>query len=213
MIRICRRGLLLTLFGALLVSLLQCGKASLSRGPVPEAILKLAQQHVVARVGEDAFERYFTYDDSASAHVFPRQKDSDSTQPYYVVMYALKIDAVPEYDRRAIIRLDENGHLLQEPHGVPDCVKDPSECEFKINETEARRIAAAAGLKPGIRDWHAQFLWHPDLGYIWAVESLLDKDSRRWVGESLLIDANTGEVLDRKKWSHSPPLRVIRDDT
>jgi len=213
MVRICRRGLLPTLLGALLASLPQCGKASIGRGPVPETILKVAQQHVVARVGGDAFERYFTYDDSASAHVFLRQESSDSPHSYYVVMYELKIDAAPDYDRPAIIKLDEDGHLLQEPYGVPDCVKDPSECQFDVTEAAAITIAADAGLKPGIRDWHAQFLWHPELGYIWAVESLLEKDSRRWIGESLLIDANTGEVLDRRNWSHSPPLQVIRDDT
>jgi hypothetical protein len=212
MVRICGRGVLLSLLGALLASLLQCGTAGRSRGPVPEEIVNVAQEYVVARVGKDAFARYFVYDDSASAHIFPRKEDGDSTQPYRIVKYALKIDAVPEYDRRAILKLDDEGKLLRDPRGVPDCVKDSSECEFNVNEAAARRIAADAGLKPGIREWHAQFLWHPELGYIWAVESLLDKDSRRWSGESLLIDANTGEVLERRDWSHSPPLRVIRDD-
>ena len=83
-------------------------------------------------------------------------------------------------------------------YGLPDCVRNPIECQFPIDDADARQIAEDDGLDPGIQDWRVGFTWYGGdfQTYTWGVKNYLAPDH----GEGITIDANTGEILGRYHW-------------
>lgn len=84
--------------------------------------------------------------------------------------------------------------------GLSDCVHHPEECTFSIDVGAAQDIARITGLRAGIKPWTASFQWHEDVPgscYVWEVRNTLKIDSNGLSkhGESMLIDASTGQVL------------------
>lgn len=89
--------------------------------------------------------------------------------------------------------------VVEEP---PVVVEEPPVVEEPlIDEARAIEIAADAGLEPGIGPWRAKYYLDPREGYVWSVTSILHESSGGSEGRTVLIDANTGRVIDFSGWA------------
>lgn len=90
--------------------------------------------------------------------------------------------------------------IVEEP---PPTVEEPPiiSQEPSIDEASAIEIAAEAGLEPGVRPWTAKYYLDPREGYVWSVTSILHESSESSEGRSVLIDADTGRVIDFSGWA------------
>jgi len=89
--------------------------------------------------------------------------------------------------------------------GIPRCKDYPYECDFNIDEETARLIATKMGLKEGIKEWDAGFLWDFKFQrYVWKILSTLTElgegDHYKATGQEIIIDPNTGEMLALNNW-------------
>jgi len=125
------------------------------------------------------------------------------------MIYTLKIPEKPYVDGLIEFAIDDNGNLITErgTSGIPNCVKEPLECDFPIDEAKAIAIAQDAGLEKGIKDWKTSFHWYAgDLKtYIWTVSNTLSESkqgigSYQASGKTVIIDANSGKVIEISGW-------------
>ena len=73
--------------------------------------------------------------------------------------------------------------------------------EPAIDEARAMEIAAEAGLDPGLAPWSARYYLDPREGYVWSVMGSAQASSDVTSGTTVLIDADTGRVIDFSSWS------------
>lgn len=191
----------------------------LSSSSIPDAIVEQANQYIVSRVGSDFFESYVSMNEESSQYYpaddycveFPGECSAFLQEPHYLMVYSLKIPEKPFVDGLIEINLDENGELISEvePSGVPNCIEEPTECEFPIDEARALEIAKEAGLEEGIKEWGVGSVhWYGgDLDtYVWGISNTLREDDDGSAGgQAVIIDANTGEVMDEiMSWIRTP---------
>ena len=178
-------------------------------GRIPQEILASAREYVISRVGESFFESYMKWKPGRSCYlpVNPRNlADPDGCSPYllvprYRIAYDLHIPEKPWVHQTVWFFIYEDGGWVKDPTiqcGLPDCVAHPEECEFPIDGDDAKRIAEQAGLEAGLEDWRIGFIWWGAeyQTYVWQVHNTLTKRS----GRTLVLDANTGEVLHVGEW-------------
>ena len=174
---------------------------------VPANIIRAANEFIISLVGEERFYAYFEIDTVASEcrNGFPLlegYEENYKNRPHCVLRYDFTIPELSLVVEDGIyLNLDLSGRIVGEPWGIPNCVQEPHECEFTVNDTVARRIATKHGFAKGLDDWSTHFRWRPPDGYVWHVTNVLEEDSCGGRGDALIIDANSGEVLGVSEWS------------
>jgi len=178
---------------------------------LPDIVIKNAEEFIISRVGADFFNNYISLDREKSRH---QQEDTfcinnpDSCseylqKPHYLVFYLFEIPEKPFISEIIEIALFETGEIIEErEEKLPDCVESPTKCKFPIDEEEALSIAEKEGLKRGAREWETSFHWYAgDIkNYVWTVSNTL-RDSRTFrSGENIVINANTGELIEISEW-------------
>jgi len=176
--------------------------------PIPDGVLAGADEYVISKVGRVFFDSCITR--SPALPMFrpltdPRHisRSPDWLQyPRYIVLYKLRISGRPFVDEVVVVNIKENGGWFEDTahdEGLPDCVSQPEECEFPIDEAAAIEIARDVGLEAGNKPWKTDFRWfgRKHSTYAWVVENELGE----WFGESVLIDANDGVVINMGEWT------------
>ena len=165
---------------------------------IPRPVLCGAETLVVQRVGKPFFQKHMALDFSASR--FSPGTESTAA-PHWTVVYRVRNNkgAPNAID----VEVDGSGRPFgdQPVRGALDCVREPTACEFALDEGAARSAARKAGLAPGITPWNVQFQfvhgsWQR---YAWTVLST-QGDGCNARGESYMIDPNTGRILEKSEW-------------
>ena len=181
------------------------GNSEVLPGELPEPVLKGASEYLIRNLGEAFFSEYVTLFRSEFNKGSSCDTDELRRGPHFEVGWQIDIPERPWVHEFVFLEVSVDGAVA---HGtpysdVPDCVSDPVECEFPIDEEQARRIASDAGFPVGLAPWRCHFGWLAQRRtYAWFVKTtlMIDGDKSR-SGEVLLIDANTGDVYnDRFTW-------------
>lgn len=175
---------------------------------IQEHIIEQSDEYIRSQVGMDFFENYITFDKEKSEYYPPDnycvQNPSECSEflqkPNYLMVYSLTIPEIPYLDGHIEIHLDEEGELIAEaePSGIPNCIATPIECEFPVDEVRAITIAENAGLAKGIKEWgKGSVHWYGGTlkTYVWTISNTLSEKGSDATGQTVIIDANTGEVL------------------
>jgi len=182
--------------------------ASGSHSAIPPEVLAGAREYVVSKVGEEFFDSWLTLSPEFSRlEPVDERNASQPTcpdwlkSPRYVVIYHFRIPEMPFVDELVIVNIRESGGWFEGvPHneGLPNCLLQPEECEFVVDEDDAIAIAEDEGLPLGIEPWSATFLWagREFHTYAWSIQNTCEGGRGEWV----MIDANDGAVLARGEW-------------
>jgi hypothetical protein len=187
-----------TIFSIAILSACKCRVCQQEEeGTVPLEVLTKADSFIVASTGKEFFDKYITAD-------FARTK---YTPPYYEMAYKLFIPDKPYVNATIKFTVDTTGNVIKNRDivGIPRCTNFPYECDFNIDEGTARLIATKMGLKEGIREWDAGFMWDFKFQrYVWKILSTLTElgegDHYKATGQEIIIDPNTGEMLALNDW-------------
>ena len=174
---------------------------------IPDTILDAAAMHLKSRVGEDFYLAYLRFNPQKSQFVEARDEsllsgrsDRRFAKAHYVLVFDFRMPQHGFVDHQVICITYVDGTLL-DFRAVPDCVTDPRECRFPIDEARAREIAASEGLEPGIKEWEIRFFWNYGyLTYIWIVSNTLEEKPDYATGHNVVIDANSGDVYPATSW-------------
>ena len=181
---------------------------SLPTDSIPPHVARAAKGVLVRKVGE-AYARLFTLDGDRTRFVRePRGRpihpaDLTENTPYWLVAFAIRPEDKPFLNHTVFVKVDSTGRVLtsKDDLAVGDCVRQPRECEFPIDEQAARRLAKRAGLEEGLTSWAPLFLWNVEHGFIWAVSNTLRASADGAMGHTIVLDGNTGAFIARQIWS------------
>jgi len=164
---------------------------------VPVEILAKADAYIIKSTGKEFFNKYITTD-------FYRTK---VTPPYYEMAYKMFMPEKSYVDAIIKFTVDSLGNVMKNRDivGIPRCRNFPEECNFNIDEETAMLIASEMGLKEGVKEWDAGFLWDFKLErYVWRILSTLDEfggeENYKATGQEMVIDPSTGEVIALNDW-------------
>ncbi|HEX9250594.1 MAG TPA: hypothetical protein VF870_00025 [Ignavibacteriaceae bacterium] len=164
---------------------------------IPLSILKIADQFIASKTGEDFFKKYITVDFSQSKHIAPN----------YLMVYRFFMPEKPFVDELIRFNVDSIGNVLTqyEVVGIPDCSGDPMHCDFVVDEKIAKQIAVENGLPKGIKDWKVDFIWEAKYNkYIWRILSTSKEtnlqDHNIAEGELIIIDPSNAMVIEKESW-------------
>jgi hypothetical protein len=164
---------------------------------VPLEVLTKADSFIIASTSKAFFDKYITADFYRTKH----------TPPYYEMAYKFFMPERPYVDATIKFTVDSVGNVLKNRDivGIPRCKNFPGQCDFNIDEQTARHIAGEMGLKEGVREWEAGFLWDfKQQRYVWRILSTLkesgNEENYKATGQEIVIDPNTGEVLALNDW-------------
>lgn len=172
-------------------------ESELPKSKIPERILQKANEFIIAKTGSDFFYKHISIDLS----------ESKSIPPNYFFAYKLFIKEKPYVNEQIRFITDSTGNVSTqyEIEGIPDCISDPLNCEFVVDEKIAKQVAGESGLAKGIKDWETYFEWNTKYEkYVWKIVSTAKEvkmeDHSRAEGELMLVDPATAEVLLKEKW-------------
>ena len=175
---------------------------------VPAEALAGAREYAISKVGEAFFDAYMTWNPALSCfrELDPRRLGLANAPdwlkyPRYIIIYNFRIPEKPYINEIVVVNIKEDGGWFQDvahDEGLPDCVSHPGECDFPIDEAAAIEIARGAGLQDGNALWRADFRWFGRRHHTYAWEVQNDLGERH--GESVLIDANDGAVINVGEW-------------
>jgi hypothetical protein len=164
---------------------------------VPLEVLAKADSFIIASTSKAFFNKYITADFYRTKH----------TPPYYELAYKFFMPEKPYVYATIKFTVDSVGNVIKNRDivGIPRCKNFPEQCDFNIDEQTARQIASEVGLKEGVREWDAGFLWDFKLRrYVWRILSTLKEfggeENYKATGQEMVIDPNTGEVLALNDW-------------
>ncbi|MBT8379641.1 MAG: hypothetical protein KJN64_10440 [Ignavibacteria bacterium] len=189
--------LIVILFVSSVLTSCKCLSCSQEEAKVPIEVLEKADSFIVSSTGKDFFDKYITADFFKTKH----------TPPYYELAYKLFMPDKPYVSATIKFTVDSVGNVMKNRDivGIPRCRYFPEECNFKIDEQTARLIASEKGLKEGIKEWDAGFLWDfKRERYVWNILSTLNEfggeDNYKATGQEMIIDPTSGEVLALNDW-------------
>jgi hypothetical protein len=174
---------------------LSCGNGE--EAEVPLEVLAKADSFIISTTGKDFFDKYVTADFFKTKH----------SPPYYEMAYRLFMPDKPYVSATIKFTVDSVGNVMKNRDivGIPRCRYFPEECNFKINQQTARLIANEKGLKEGVKEWDAGFLWDfKHERYVWKIISTLNEfgseENYKATGQEMIIDPASGEVLALNDW-------------
>jgi hypothetical protein len=167
------------------------------KGTVPVEVLAKADSFIIASTGKEFFNQYIKPDFARTKH----------TPPYFEMAYRFFMPEKSYVDAIIKFTVDSVGNVLKNRDivGIPRCLNFPEECDFNIDEQTAKQIATNMGLKEGVKDWDAGFMWDFKLNrYVWRILSTLTElgteENYKATGQEMIIDPNIGEVLALNDW-------------
>jgi len=174
-------------------SICNCGNKTQTK--VPYKILEKSNQFIISKTGEEFFKN----------NIFLNQDKTVKRDTGYIIVYDFRIPGKEYVNEEISFMVDSAGNLVNKKDikGIPDCLNN--NCDFSINESKAKQIAADNHFEKGIKDWKTDFVWNEEHEkYVWAIQSTTFEtegaQGYRGGGEIIFIDASSGKVLDTKGW-------------
>jgi hypothetical protein len=179
-----------------LINACSTGKyGSMSQANVPDKIIEESNKFIISKTGEEFFDKNISFNENKTVKL-----DNG-----YKMVYDFMIPGKEYVNEEISFMIDSLGNILKEEgiKGIPDCINN--NCDFSIDESDAKQIALKNNFEKGIKDWKTDFVWNEEHGkYAWAIQSTTFEDEGaqgyRGGGEVIFIDASTGEVLGTKGW-------------
>ncbi|HSP88334.1 MAG TPA: PepSY domain-containing protein [Ignavibacteriaceae bacterium] len=164
---------------------------------ISKNLLNKADEFVISKTGKDFFDHYINSD----------PKKITKTNFGYLMVYNFSIPEKEDIKGEIRFSIDTLGNVNKnmEITGIPDCMSDSKNCEFKISKDEATEIAEQNGLEKGIKDWATDFLWNSGLGkYTWQIRTTLTETNvgefKKGSGKIMFVDPNDGSILKTDEW-------------
>jgi hypothetical protein len=177
---------------------------------VSDPIVRHAEAFVRERVGAIVYQEYVTFVGAKMVQPSPTCLAPDSKcdpafrEPHYHLEFSLRIPHRSFVNERLSFFLDGDGVLIEEAgvHGIPRCATEPAECDFdRVDAVVAETMARKHGLVAGVDYWKLDFLWNARFStYVWTITATTEDSDSYAEGTTLMIDANSGEVLDTYVW-------------
>jgi len=154
-----------------------------------DEVVELATDFAIQRLGRAFVDSYLVVDE-----VYEIEPGVTADWKHRVTYSAL-LPGKPYATLILEIYLDEQGNVSRYS-GVPDCVADPKECTFPIDDQEAKALAIEAGLKPGT-EYIELLSWDYERDtFIWLVSSRVGETEFVVNYHEVLLDANDGTVYE-----------------
>jgi hypothetical protein len=167
-------------------------RSVIQKSEIPNFIIAIADSFLISKVGPTFFLNYIKYDSSRSEYLSPDKR--------YRMVYTFRIPEKSWIDETIEFALDSVSSIVLESstYGIPECVSIPSCCVFGIDSVTAIGIARQAGLEDGIKPWQVTFYWFGGniKNYVWGISNTISE----WSGKVVVIDANSGVVIDTLCW-------------
>jgi len=202
----------------------QNGSVSVNRKVViiPDYIVAKADSIIVSLTGSDYFTKNFTF---IKAGYFPEidspgtpvalgigkfmEANSNREDNKYTVLYRFSVLGKDWIDEPIRFDFDSSGKLLYGiPKTIPKYLQYPDSCAFLVDKKHALAIAHEAGLEEGYGSWKIGFGWiHSTIikKYAWTIDNCLTpKCGCPSNGHSIIIDPNTGAIIQRLDWICTP---------
>lgn len=196
---ILRNTFIVFLLLPLLLSFTYCSgsKSDQKQTNIPTYVLESGKRFISSKTGKSFFDNY----------IQPDYDNCRKTEKGYFLSYKLIIPEKPFVNGQIRFTVDTLGNVIQtlEIFGIPDCIKNPEDCQFNIDEKSARAIAEQNGLEKGVKDWKVTFLFDPMIGkYVWNINTTISQSEGefgyRASGKEMIIDSSSGEVLFINEW-------------
>jgi hypothetical protein len=164
---------------------------------ISKNLLNKADEFVISKTGKDFFDQYINSD----------LKRITKTNVGYLMVYNFSIPEKEGVEGEIRFSVDTLGNVLKnmEITGIPDCVSNSKNCEFKISKKQAKEIAEQNGFEKGIKDWALDFLWNYSLEkYTWQIRTTLTETNagefKKGSGKTMFVDPNDGSILKTDEW-------------
>ena len=164
---------------------------------VPRLILKKADNFVISKTGNTFFKKYISLDSSITKPI----------KEGFFIRYNYRRQEYPFVNEPIYFTLDSNGNILKKYGvvGIPNCLFEPEECEYKIDSAAAVRIGEIAKLPKGVKPWDVNFRWSSEQNrYVWHIivttKELGTGKNYKAEGIELLINPSDGEIIKKSKW-------------
>jgi hypothetical protein len=190
-----------------------------SRAPAP--VVDSARAHLVRWMGQELVERHVTLDSTASTYIAPPLHTASEPgppvaassgsggsaasvlpQPGWRLKFQLRDPKIPCAHQPVVVQLDAGGTLLGISSTVAFDAPEPG-CAFTVGRDRAVDLARSDGLAAGLKPWAVQLSWVPRYErFAWSLSNTIeDGGVCSSNGETYIIDAKTGAILERSSWS------------
>lgn len=189
--------LLLIVAGSFALTLVRADEPEIT---LPPWVKEAGERFLQERLGKDFFESCVSLTTWERKEGRPDCGDCESIHqlPHYNLRWDARIAEKPF--ARVIYGLDisPDGYRVKASPwaGVPDCIKYPEACEFRIDEVQAKKIAQEVGLEEGLKQWRTRFKWSREhQAHVWYVSNTLEIEGTRETGRVAVIDATDGTLI------------------
>lgn len=165
---------------------------------IPERIILAGEQFIASKTGTEYYNAYIRFDPINSKNI----------ESFFELRFIIEIPDKPFFNGKILFYADSTGTVLTDKDitGIPECLLDPTNCDFQIDEAHAIAIASEAGLSKGIKDWKSALLWNAKhKKYLWHVLSTLSEagGQDRYIakGQEVLINPASGEMIEFNSWN------------
>jgi hypothetical protein len=168
---------------------------------IPREIVERVEQQLYDLCGKTFFQENFEFssdESSASPGCLDRRCVPEfKRHPWYLLQWRFTLDTAPWIDNFAAAIVDSAGVIVKKTIGIPNCLSNESDCEFKIDENRAIELAHEFGLEADLEDWQVRFIWSQQVEkYVWEVNNSPNRKS----GRALEINASTGRLEREYKY-------------
>ncbi|HPO56356.1 MAG TPA: hypothetical protein PKY46_10145 [Ignavibacteriaceae bacterium] len=156
-----------------------------------------AREFIEAYTGQEFYEKFIVLD----------KIKTEYNNKNYKLVYVIMIPEKTFFRGEISFYMDSSGTVNTNlpVSGIPNCLDNPGDCDFAIDETMAREIAKANSFEKGIKDWMVSVVWNDQYQkYVWYILSTIyeSQGSNGFIGEGhyLIIDINNGKILEKNNW-------------
>jgi hypothetical protein len=164
-------------------------KTSTQSGPAShEQVKTTADDYLISQVGKDRFEKYYSFDQNRTSYASPKDSKYD-----FIAYHFSPWKAVTHYDDVIMVQVNRDNVNEVLADSVPNCVKDDSLCNFKVDNDKATSIAKDKGLSTSdlALRWstkHNQYAQKNGLPFVIVASSCSSN-------KSIFVDYRNGKVL------------------
>jgi hypothetical protein len=174
-----------------------CGNVNKDEADIPGRLQKKADEFVISKTGKEFFIQYIKINYNKITKI----------ENGYLMVYNFSIPEKEGVEGEVRFSIDTLGNIKKDREivGIPACLSNSENCNFKISKGEAIDIAKQKGFEKGIKDWDINFIWDPEYEkYTWQIRTTLSEtkgaEFNRGSGKVMFVDPNNGSIIKVKYW-------------